>query len=133
MRVRMGPVKPLKEKFNDRCTTVANVDFLSAQGGAVVSVAAGGFGRHAFGSNGAADGWASAVCAAVARGEGEARLCSQRTPRSAGEGEEVGTRESVTLGGCRCGGGAHSGCGEWVMPVPPQLGAVRRAGLPPGV
>jgi hypothetical protein len=96
MRVRMGPVKPLREKFNDRCTTVANVDFLAAQGGAVVSVAAGGFGRHAFGSNGAADGWASAA----RDGDGPASVFRDGGARGEGgegEGEQVATRESVTL------------------------------------
>ena len=38
----MGPVKPLKEKFNGRCTTVSEVDFVAPVTG--VSVAAGGFG-----------------------------------------------------------------------------------------
>ncbi|KAJ1485659.1 hypothetical protein T484DRAFT_1892147, partial [Baffinella frigidus] len=27
LRVRIGPIRPLKEKFNNRCTTVASVDF----------------------------------------------------------------------------------------------------------
>eukprot|EP00286_Rhodomonas_abbreviata_P021937 CAMPEP_0181306844 /NCGR_PEP_ID=MMETSP1101-20121128/10535_1 /TAXON_ID=46948 /ORGANISM="Rhodomonas abbreviata, Strain Caron Lab Isolate" /LENGTH=317 /DNA_ID=CAMNT_0023412965 /DNA_START=227 /DNA_END=1177 /DNA_ORIENTATION=+ len=42
MRIKVGPVQPLKEKFNGRCSTVSHVDFCDMTADPIVTVTAGG-------------------------------------------------------------------------------------------
>ena len=110
MTVKVGSVQPLKVKFNQRCTTVAHVDFCEPSSTPIVSVTAGGFGSGFGARTGAEPGGDNRARRVVGgagfgAGDGDGRVDGERMEASCEKLPHVRGIRSVMLSrsaGCGC-------------------------------
>ena len=110
MTVKVGTVQPLKVKFNQRCITVAHVDFCEPASTPIVSITAGGFGSSgAVMERGAGFGVGGSPLDGQARAEEDA-------PDQAG-GRTLGSADRCVMLHRGAGCGCH---GAGVAPTAPR-------------